>query len=162
GLKTWFESLQGVRPNSFFFNLDVLAKSGEVLGFNHAYEAIFMLIEATRQGVVLGLADGASTTLPSEIERQFDDVVRLTHIESKRFLTIIPRSIGEKFGEAEIPEGPLLMLASRLQWSDPIRAVKYMIEAEKGANSIAGVIEKIQQFTRPQGYIVPALGKHEE
>jgi hypothetical protein len=160
-LIAWFSAPQGGEPHAIFHNLDLLGDSrGGVLSADIAYSAVFSLIEATRRGVVLGLADRDAGELPAPMQNAFTDQIWLRTIEDGAFRGIIPCQLGEILSTdgKTVPEGPVQQITARLRWSDPIRAVKIMdaVARLKNVRSLGGVLDEIRRRTLPPGYLDPA------
>ncbi len=153
----WQLMPKGGRPHAFFHNLDLLSTSGALVGHREALEAVTALAEASRAGVVLGLADREAGALPAEIERHFRDKVWLREIDLEGFCKIIPVTMESVFGtSAEPTDGRAWKLHTRLRWCDPIRAVKILHHAALNCGDLPGILTEIYRQTRPPGYTDPS------
>jgi hypothetical protein len=113
------------------------------------------------------LTDLRAGELPEAVRRPFSEEVYLTDVSFERFRSIVPRSLVDRlFGKgAQLPDGASWLLASRLRWTDPLRAVRIMEtlpgtlgEALAGAASATRTTEftppsaKPESVPRPQGF----------
>src|ERR1017187_756242 len=115
------------KPQAIFENLDLLSDGrGSLDQSNEAKTALYYLTECVRSGVVLGLSDIRAGELPEAVRRPFSEEVFLGDIAFDRFQSIVPRSLVDGlFGKGSaLPNGASWLLASRLRWTDPIRAVR--------------------------------------
>lgn len=157
-LLEWLSAPEGQEPHVIFHNLDLLRDAhGGVLATEAAQSAVFSLIEATRRGVVLGLADRDSGELPAPIQHAFSDQVWFRTIDESAFRRIIPEQLGELIARDDdtIPEGPVQQITTRLQWSDPIRAVRIM-DSVAGMNNVGQldeILDEIRRRTCPPEYV---------
>ncbi len=146
-------------PGSIFHNLDLLSDSrGSVYPHPYAQTALFGLVEGARNGVVLGMSDRDEPELPASLARVFTDRVRIDEIPYENFHRIIPYELGEKLYDWEkekLGEGTIWLLASRLHWTDPIRAYRIMLSAQRNARDLAAVLAEIVQSTRTVDYMLP-------
>jgi len=158
-LFNWFSKKEGTKPYAIFHNLDLLLSDdkGGIYPHAEAQMALFSLIESTRNGVVLGLSDRNSGRLPGALERAFDEHVWIEEIAFNRFPFLISRNLGERLldNNQTIPEGTAWLIASRLRWSDPIRAVKIMQNVAERQNELKSILEQIWKATRSVEFIDP-------
>jgi hypothetical protein len=159
-LTNWLKGVDTMRPYAIFHNLDTLNDGhGSLDTSNEARTALFYLTECTRTGVVLGLSDLAAGPLPEAVRRPFGEEVWLEEIPMTRFHVLIPRELGQQLGwESTIPEGPAHLLASRLRWTDPCRAVRILSEVTD-ASDIGDALSKVTAQTRSVEFSDPATLK---
>lgn len=137
-------------PYAIAHNLDLLMDGhGGVDQSEPAKNALFRLTEGCRTGVVLGLSDLAAGDLPAALRRPFSEELRLDQIPLQRFRYLIPYGLGCALaddGDA-MPEGAAHLLASRLRWTDPPRAIRIM-KAVGPVNNIAEALREVTKRTR--------------
>ncbi len=134
-------------PGAIFHNLDLLCERGGIYHMPEAQMALFSILEGTRRGVVLGLSDREAGRLPPELERAFPEKVWLDEITFESFPQLIPLKLQETLGS--INDGAAWLIASRLRWSDPLRAVKIMLKTAERQDSLPKVLNDIWLATRP-------------
>jgi len=158
-LLKWIGSPQGTKPYAIFHNLDLLLSDdkGGIYQHSDAQMALFSLIECTRNGIVLGFSDRKSGKLPGALERAFDEHVWIEEIAFDRFPLLIPRALGETLSDShgKIPEGTAWLIASRLRWSDPIRAIKIMQNVAERYSKLENLLQQIWKATRSVEFIDP-------
>jgi DNA polymerase III delta prime subunit len=145
-------------PRVIFHNLDLLSDGrGSVDSSDAAKTALFYLTETTRSGVVLGLSDRDAGELPAPVSRPFAEKIWLDEISVGGFFRLIPRKLGKILADpgGNIPEGAAWLLASRLRWIDPIRAVRIMNTAAGEARSLPEVLQSVMQSTRTVEFLNP-------
>ena len=145
-------------PGSIFHNLDFLSDSrgGTVYPHPDAQGTVFTLIDAVRNGVVLGLSDRDEPELPASIARAFTDKIRIDEVPHDNFHRIIPAELGEKLYEwSALNEGAISLLASRLRWTDPIRVYRILRNALKGAADFEGLLREVLSFTQTVNFLTP-------
>lgn len=139
-------------PKVIFHNLDLLTDGRGALDSGDAAKtAHFYLTETARSGVALGLADRDAGELPSAISRPFAETLWLDEVPIERFFRLIPRKLGEALADSQgVPEGAAWLLASRLRWTDPIRAVRIMdaVARQAKGKGLPGVLAAIMRATR--------------
>ncbi|HEX3045586.1 MAG TPA: ATP-binding protein [Bacillota bacterium] len=139
-LLAWFNREKSVCQNAIFHNLDLLSDGhGGVYGAIEAQTALFSIIEGTRKGVVLGLADRAAGQLPERVTSAFGEAIWLDEIPAENFRYLLPRELAQKIHARDrqgrcVPDNKIWMLAARLRWTDPMRAVKIMSDAAQDDN----------------------------
>lgn len=153
------------RPDAIFKNLDrlFLDNNNGVIQHPMAQLAFFSLIESTRGARTLGLVDRDFGRLPESVSVAFAEHVWIDEIGIDRFRYLIPSELVEKLqGDASgvLDESFEWLLASRLRWSDPIRAVRIMKvvagDPECKEGNIADVLNRIWEATRPPDFADPS------
>lgn len=145
-------------------NLEDLADSNGLLHDESVYSAFNALREATRLGRVFAMADRESSRLPDQLLQLFPEkAIDLDAIDADRFLNIVPRSLGRWFSQGdEVNETALRLIAMRLRYIDPIRAVRAMDDAGMKAESWPAdeaarrILEELWRTTQALGYVVPS------
>jgi len=160
GIRQWLQGTGGSR-HAIFHNLDLLGDGrGGIYPHVDAQTALFSLLEGTRSGVVLGLSDRDAGELPPSIERAFSDIIWIREIPRKRFHKLIPQELGGKIMGANraIPDGAAWLIGSRLQWTDPIRAVKIMksVAANSQCSDLGSILQEIWKSARAVEFSDPA------
>jgi DNA polymerase III delta prime subunit len=123
---------------------------------NEARTALFYLTECSRSGVVLGLSDVSAGPLPEAIRRPFGEEVWLDEIPMAHFPYLMPSALGENLAKDDaLPEGTAHLLASRLRWTDPIRAVRIM-DSICTAKTIEDALARIAVHTKSVEFTDPA------
>lgn len=146
-------------PAVIFHNLELLSdERGGLDPHIEAKTALLYLIDSARSGVVLGFSDRRAGELPDAIRRVFDEEIWLDEIPDGQFRYIIPRQLGQKLGDGEgLREGVVGLIAARLRWTDPIRAVnimEYAAEQVKGGR-LDTALDIIRQATRTVEFLDP-------
>lgn len=152
----WFTGSRNERPQVIFYNVDMLGDGrGGVDPDNASKTAVLYLTECVRSGVVLGLSDLNAGELPDSLRRTFDEVVCLYDTSVERFPFLIPQHLGKKLArDGALAEGHAWLFASRLRWTDPIRAVRIM-DAITGVQDVRGVLAQIVAATRTSEFARP-------
>ena len=166
----WFSGEGGKQPGAIFHNLEMLSdQQGAVHSDPAALTALFALTEATRSGVVLGLADRSAGELPGAISRIFAETIWLDEIDFKSFMAIIPRALGEQLAvRGTLGAGIAWQIASRLRGVDPIRAVRIMTNAadftvgQSITDRLNSILKTIWQATRAVSFKEPEGAFHGE
>gem|GEM_PF-2580376 len=157
----FFTNKAQTKPKAIFHNLDLLCdSSGSGIYQNEAAQtAFFSLIEGIRSGVVLGLADRSIGQLPTILENAFSEIVRLEAIDFADFNRIIPQDLAAHLtgGADTLPDNLSWLIASRLRWTDPLRAVTIMRDAVNRSNErdLNSVLSEIWKGSRNIGFIEP-------
>jgi hypothetical protein len=158
-LREWLQGSSGNRPRGIYHNLDLLSDGrGGIVGHVEALTAFFSLVEGTRQGVVLGLSDRDAGALPERLESAFSEKVWLDEIAFDQFPRIIPLELGKKIqdtGSDTMSDGSAWLIASRLRWSDPLRAVQIMRDAASSGTALSDILTKIWRDTRTVEFLDP-------
>lgn len=131
-LKACLGGQGGSWPRAIYHNLDLLSDDhNDLYHDTDALTAFFALQEATRSGVVLGLADREVGELPQRIQRLFPEHVRLGPIELAAFEYLVPESLVRRLAppQTTLSEAAVWLIASRLRFADPIRAMLLMQDA---------------------------------
>jgi hypothetical protein len=165
------EDAQQPPPDVIFQNLDRLFADGSshngLIQDPGARVALFSLIECTRCARTLGLADIAFGKLPDAVETAFYEISWLDEVSPENFEYLIPTELVAKIlgrrgnsrdlaDNDQLSPGAVWLLASRLRWTDPTRAVRLMRSvAETCANDLAGVLNKVWEVTRAPGFDLP-------
>jgi hypothetical protein len=142
-------------PQAIFENLDLLSDGrGGIDQSNEAKTALFYLTECVRNGVVLGLSDLRAGELPEPLRRPFSEEVFLTDVPFDRFRSIVPYSLVESLAprEKHLTDGQTWLLASRLRWTDPLRAVRIMETLSGDLGEVlagAAAATRTSEFTPP-------------
>jgi hypothetical protein len=159
-IRAWLTGKGTERQNVIFHNLDLLGDGhGGVFGALEAQTALFSIIEGTRKGVVLGLADREADRLPQRIESTFGETMWLYEIPTESFGYLIPTELGRQIAEKDstglyIPDGRIWLLASRLRWTDPVRTVNIMADAALAGDWTA-ILSAIWKATRSIDFADP-------
>lgn len=162
---------EGGKPNALYHNLNLLSDGrGNLHSSLQAQTAFFSLIEATRAGTVLALSDSQAGRLPDVIEQVFaDETVWIDEVAFGAFKRLIPFTLGWRLmgsgqtpgPDDELPEEVAWHIASRLRWSDPIRAVRIMhtvgesLPVGDAGAARRNALEKIWDATRAMGFLSP-------
>jgi hypothetical protein len=152
-LSAWLKGEGAANPHAIYHNLDLLGDGrGGVFGMIEAQTALFSIIEGTRKGVVLGLADSTAGRLPERLEGAFGETVWLTEIPRESFGFLVPVALADRIavgdrGDRQIPDGAAWLLTSRLRWTDPIRAVNIMVNAAE-AGDWPAILDALWKATR--------------
>lgn len=157
-LRQWVSG--GKRPGAVVHNLDFLSNDqGGIYGETSAKNAVACLIGGVRKGVVLGLADRDATALPEPVSRPFNEQVRVDEIPAEDFHRIIPRPLGDKLARTSpnkvVPAGAVWLIASRLRWTDPIRAVRIMLDVNRNAQTLDAMLTGIVKATQTVNFQHP-------
>jgi hypothetical protein len=174
-LSDWIRGADASLPYAIFHNLDMLADGRGGLDTSHeAKTALFFLTECSRSGVVLGLSDVSAGQLPETIRRPFGEEVWLDEIPLARFPYLVPLELGKKLAQKkklpdgtahpeaadgishlELPDGTAYLLASRLRWTDPSRAMRIM-DSIGATGGIENALAQITAHTMSVVYSDPA------
>lgn len=158
GLKRWLDSRQGKEPAAIYQNLDFLGDGrGGIYPDIWAQTAVANLVAGTRNGVVLGLSDRDAGPLPGPIARPFSEQVWINEIPRGNFAKIMPAALTKalsKITETDL-QTATRMIASRLRWSDPIRAFRIMDTAGRRQSTLPGILASILSSTRSVNFINP-------
>jgi hypothetical protein len=143
-------------PFVIAYNLDMMCDAqGHVLQDPAVQLALHTLVEATRGGVVLGLADQDGPRLAA-LERHFADTVRLPEIAPKGFRNLIPQALGKVLGVTHnggvVRAADIDRVHARLRYTDPVTAVRFMVEAATASTSLDAVIANLTVRTRPSEF----------
>lgn len=165
-ISKWLSGAQNCgEPRIIVHNLDDLADRNGLRHHDAVFSAFNALREATRLGVVFAMADRDFIRLPDRLLQLFPEkAVELDAIDEDCFLNLIPRSLGVFFAKGrEANEAALRLIARRLRFLDPIRAVRAMNEAAIRAkekanydNAANDILSDLWQKTQAFGYIIPS------
>ncbi len=157
GLRRFWSREERRVPKLIFHNLDLLSDGrGGVEPGNAAKTALHYLVEHVRNGVVLGLSDRDAGELPAPIRRAFHEEVWLDELDDDRLARLAPAPLGERLAvDRALPEGTSWLLASRLRWTDPIRAVRIMDTIGADKTSLTDVLRAIEEQTPTVEYAQP-------
>jgi hypothetical protein len=171
-IKGWLSRVGAAAPpRVIFHNLDLLTDAhGANDPSNEAKTALFYLTDCARSGVVLGLSDSDAGELPRPLRRPFAEEIWLGEVPVERFLRLIPKRLVTAIdpGATEVDGGVAWLIAQRLRWTDPIRAVHIMDAAAETlrpdgskddaarAARIEHVLQEIRKATRTVEYLDPA------
>lgn len=164
----WLKSADQRRPNAVFMNLDRAFHDNNngVIQSAGAQFALFSMIESTRRVRTLGLVDREFGPLPDTVEAAFGERVWLREINPDAFRGLVPIELARKLApDGNLSEGDVWLLASRLRWTDPTRAVLLMRAAAAGSlpapdgsaptTELEGVLDQIWHATRPLQFADP-------
>ena len=155
-LKEWLGGEGGQQPAAIFHNLDLLADgTGRgIYSSTGARTLVAALVQATRGGVVLGLAEREVGTLPEDLARLFPETLHLDEIPLERFHGLVPCRLGEQLAQADdLTAGSIRALAARLRWTDPIRAHAILAAAAQRSSRLPEILEAVLESTRPVHFI---------
>lgn len=173
-LLNWLKESSGKdRPDAIFKNLDRLFADGTTqrsfIQDSGARVALFSLIESTRTARTLGLADSAFGKLPDAVESAFTEISWLDEVSVENFEYLIPIELAANLldfrgedadlpGHLRIAGGAVWLLASRLRWTDPTRAVRILQSVAKSAQRgvLAATRKQISEATIPIGFTPPS------
>lgn len=153
----WISGDATTPPRAIFENLDLLDDGhGGLDPGPDARTALFYLKESIRNGVVLGLSDIHAGELPDPVRRAFAEEVWLDEVSLDRFPLLLPRKLGRSlFGASgQIGAGAAWSLASRLRWTDPIRAVRIMVSVGE-CDDLGQVLKTVTEATRTADFRSP-------
>jgi Cdc6-like AAA superfamily ATPase len=163
-LKSWFTA--ATQPHAIFENLDMLSDGhGGLDQSNEAKTALLYLTECVRTGVVLGLSDLRAGELPDPIRRPFAEEVYLSEVSFDRFPSLIPKVLADTLAgqDQQLSASAEWLLASRLRWTDPLRAVRVMESLVTGIQEdnpdreaiLGRVLAKAAEATRTSRFVLP-------
>jgi len=148
----------GARHSAIFHNLDFLTDwQGGIYPHTDAQTALACLVGGIRSSVVLGLSDRDVGMLPHAITRAFNEIERIDEIPFKNFHSIIPRELGERLAQDDgtIPEGAVWLLASRLRWTDPLRAFRIMQRVAGHHSTLEAILREVLKATQTVNFLAP-------
>jgi hypothetical protein len=163
-LKKMFDSSDHGEPkNAVFKNLDRMFKDNNdgVSQNPGAQLALFSLIESTRNVITLGLVDREFGKLPDAVEAAFNERVWIREIAEERFPRLIPvelcnrlKPVARSLAPERLDPHVEWLLASRLRWSDPVRAALIMGSVVKsvGQGKVPEAIKKVWTAARPMEF----------
>jgi len=148
----------GARHSAIFHNLDFLTDwQGGIYPNTDAQTALACLVGGIRSSVVLGLSDRDVGLLPHAITRAFNEIERIDEIPFKNFHRIIPRELGKRLArdDGKIPEGAVWLLASRLRWTDPLRAFRIMQRVARNNSTLEAILGEVLKATQTVNFLTP-------
>ncbi|MBN1138318.1 MAG: AAA family ATPase [Anaerolineae bacterium] len=158
-IHSWFTRGRHTRPMAIFHNLDLLGDGrGGMLSSDEAKTALLYVTESTRSGVVLGMSDRDAGELPEPISRPFAEKIWLDEIPANQFVRIIPRKLGMLLADRkQLPDGAAWLLASRLRWTDPLRAVRIMdsVAERMSSGDLGEILQEIMAATHTVEFLDP-------
>ncbi len=162
-LLDWLQGKEGGGCRAIYHNLNLLSDGrGGLHPSLEAQTAFFSLTEGTRAGVVLALSDSDSGKLPEQVEQVFPEKIWLEAIEFDAFGHLIPVELGRKLApEGQLADGTAWLIASRLRWTDPIRAVKILHDIGRTLGSgsrgeqVRQALDEIWEATRAMEFVRP-------
>jgi hypothetical protein len=146
------------RHSAIFHNLDFLTDwQGGIYPNTDAQTALACLVGGIRSSVVLGLSDRDVGLLPHAITRAFNEIERIDEIPSKNFHRIIPRELGKRLAQdgGKIQEGAVWLLASRLRWTDPLRAFRIMQRVALNHSTLEAILGEVLKATQTVNFLAP-------
>lgn len=154
--------VQPAPPALIFHNLQLLTDDrGSLYPGDGAKTALYYLTETARSGRVLGLSDIRAGELPGPIRQVFDEEIWLKEIEPARFFSLIPQKLGRLLaGDSDkVLVSSAKMIASRLRWTDPIRAVAIMdgvaATSDTGSDFLKAILAQIRDTGKSVEFVDP-------
>lgn len=158
-IQAWLNNAINEQLGVIFHNLNLLSdERGGLYPSNEAKTALLYLIESTHSGVVLGLSDSNAGELPKAIRQLFDEEIWLDEIPIKRFPSLIPYVLGQRLQVGRTnPTVAATAIATRLRWTDPIRAVTIMESVTKQVpnGNLNNILASIMQATQTVEFFAP-------
>jgi hypothetical protein len=155
--REWLKAESGREPGAIFHNLDFLTDwHGGVYGHPEAQTALACLVGGIRSSVVLGLSDRDAGPLPNAISRAFNEEEWLNEIPAENFRGLLPVLARERLEvNGEVPAGAIWLLASRLRWSDPVRAFRIMQQVVGNHSGLDSILDEILNLTQTVNFLTP-------